>query len=103
MTNVQAMSQFVTSLNRTASEVMRTVYAMKLDEEPEDTHRYQPSGFINPLTLPEAKGYPSSRFPNLYGMVTDLELEILQDLHQGIFRVCAPRGHQTSIAPPPLQ
>ena len=27
MTNVQVMSQFVTSLNRTASEVMRTVYA----------------------------------------------------------------------------
>ena len=30
MTNVQVMSQFVTSLNRTASEVMRTVY----DREP---------------------------------------------------------------------
>ena len=29
MTNVQVMSQFVTSLNRTASEVMRTVYAME--------------------------------------------------------------------------
>ena len=29
MTNVQVMSQFVTSLNRTASEVMRTVYARK--------------------------------------------------------------------------
>ena len=27
MTNVQVMSQFLTSLNRTASEVMRTVYA----------------------------------------------------------------------------
>ena len=27
MTNVQVMSQFMTSLNRTASEVMRTVYA----------------------------------------------------------------------------
>ena len=27
MTNIQVMSQFVTSLNRTASEVMRTVYA----------------------------------------------------------------------------
>ena len=27
MTNVQGMSQFVTSLNRTVSEVMRTVYA----------------------------------------------------------------------------
>ena len=27
MTNVQVMSQFVTSLNRTASEVMRAVYA----------------------------------------------------------------------------
>ena len=30
MTNVQVMSQFVTSLNKTASEVMRTVY----DREP---------------------------------------------------------------------
>ena len=30
MTNVQVMSQFVTSLNRTASEVMRAVY----DKEP---------------------------------------------------------------------
>ena len=29
MTNVQVMSQFVTSLNRTASEVMRTVYEME--------------------------------------------------------------------------
>ena len=29
MTNVQVMSQFVTSFNRTASEVMRTVYAME--------------------------------------------------------------------------
>ena len=29
MTNVQVMTQFVTSLNRTASEVMRTVYARK--------------------------------------------------------------------------
>ena len=45
---------------------------MELDEEPEDTHGYQPSGFLNPLTLPEAKGYPSSRCPNLYGMVTHI-------------------------------
>ena len=45
---------------------------MELDEEPEDTHRYQPSGFLNPLTLQEAKGYPSSRFPNLYGMATHM-------------------------------
>ena len=45
---------------------------MELDDEPEDTHGYQPSGFLNPLTLPEAKGYPSSRFPNLYGMVTHM-------------------------------
>ena len=30
MTNVQVMSQFVTSLNRTASEVMRTAYDMQL-------------------------------------------------------------------------
>ena len=45
---------------------------MGLDEEPEDTQRYQPSGFLNPLTLPEVKGYPSSRFPNLYGMVTHI-------------------------------
>ena len=30
MTNVQVMSQFVTSLNRTASEVMRTVYDMEM-------------------------------------------------------------------------
>ena len=29
MTNVQVMTQFVTSLNRTASEVMRTVYTRK--------------------------------------------------------------------------
>ena len=29
MTNVQVMTQFVTSINRTASEVMRTVYARK--------------------------------------------------------------------------
>ena len=34
--------------------------SMELDEEPEDTHGYQPSGFLNLLTLPEAKGYPSS-------------------------------------------
>ena len=27
---------------------------------------------LNPLTLPEAKGSPSSRFPNLYGMVTHM-------------------------------
>ena len=33
---------------------------------------YQPSGFLNPLTLPEAKGYPYSGFPNLYGMVTHM-------------------------------
>ena len=46
--------------------------SMELDEEQEDTHGYQPSGFLNPLTLPEAKGYPSSRFPNLYGMVTHM-------------------------------
>ena len=45
---------------------------MELDEEPEDTHGYQPSGFLYPLTLPEVKGYPSSRFPNLYGMVTHI-------------------------------
>ena len=45
---------------------------MELDGEPEDTHGYQPSGFLNPLTLPEAKGYPSPRVPNLYGMVTHM-------------------------------
>ena len=26
---------------------------MKLDEEPEDTHGFPPSGFLNPLALPE--------------------------------------------------
>ena len=45
---------------------------MELDEAPEDTHRYQRSGLLNPLTLPEAKGYPFSIFPNLYGMVTHM-------------------------------
>ena len=27
--------------------------SMKLDEEPEDTHGFPPSGFLNPLALPE--------------------------------------------------
>ena len=45
---------------------------MELDEELEDTDGYQPTGFLNPLTVPETKGYPSSRFPNLYGMVTHM-------------------------------
>ena len=43
--------------------------------------------------LPKPKGNPSSSFSNLPGMVT----------HMGIFRVCAPPSHQTSITPPPLQ
>ena len=67
---------------------------MELDEEPEDAHGHQPSGFLNSMTLPKAKGYPSYRFPNLYGMVT--HIEILRDSHQGIFRVRAPPGHQRS-------
>ena len=41
MTNVQAMSQFVTSLNRTASDVMRTVY----NKEPFPTDAVQ---FVTP-------------------------------------------------------
>ena len=41
MTNVQVMAQFVTSLNRTASEVMRVVY----DKEPFPTDAVQ---FVTP-------------------------------------------------------
>ena len=43
MTNVQVMAQFVTSLNRTASEVMRMVY----DKEPFPTDAVQ---FVTPGT-----------------------------------------------------
>ena len=42
MTNVQVMAQFVTSLNRTASEVMRMVY----DKEPFPTDAVQ---FVTPV------------------------------------------------------
>ena len=56
----------------TGQQVDRWEISMALDEEPEDTHGYQPSGFLNPLTLLEAKGYPSSRLPNLYGMATHM-------------------------------
>ena len=45
MTNVQVMSQFVTSLNRTASEVMRTVY----DREPFPTDAVH---FVTPVRSP---------------------------------------------------
>ena len=58
MTNVQVMSQFVTSLNRTASEVMRAVY----DKEPFPTDavnfvtpgRRVRRGRHGPATLPMA-------------------------------------------------
>ena len=69
---------------------------MELDEEPEDTHGYQPSGFLNPLTLPEAKGYPSSRFPNLYGMVTHMGIhtgEFSEYVHHPVTRPASPLHH----------
>ena len=62
--------------------------SMELDEELEDTHRYPPSGFLNPLALPEPKGNPFSCFPNLHGMVTH------RDSHPGIFQ-----GTGTSRSP----
>ena len=40
-------------------------------------------------------------FPTCMEWLPTWELEILRDSHQGIFRVRAPPGHQTSIAPPP--
>ena len=77
---------------------------MELDEEPEDTHRYQPSGFLNPLTVPEeAKGYPFSRFPNLYGMVTHMGIRNPPRFTPGNFQnTCTTRSpdqhrHSTTI------
>ena len=35
----------------TGQQVDRWEISMELDEEPEDTHGYQPSGFLNQLTL----------------------------------------------------
>ena len=66
---------------------------MELDEEPEDTHGYQPSGFLNPLTLPEANGYPSSRFPNLYGIVTHMGIINPPGFTRGNFQsMCTSRS-----------
>ena len=89
----------------TGQQVDQWEISMELDEEPEDTHGYQPSGFLNPLTLPEAKGYPSSRFPNLHGMVTHIGIRNPTGFTPGNSQsMCsALPGHQTSIAPPPLQ
>ena len=40
-------------------------------------------------------------FPTCMEWLPTWELYILRDSHQTIFKVCAPPGHQTSIAPPP--
>ena len=49
MTNVQVMAQFVTSLNRTASEVMRVVY----DKEPFPTDAIQ---YVTPVRVESESG-----------------------------------------------
>ena len=43
--------------------------SMELDDEPEVTHGYPPSGFLNPLALPDPRGNPSSSLTHLPGMV----------------------------------
>ena len=62
MTNVQGMSQFVTSLNRTVSEVMRTVYAR--EPFPTDAVHFvtpgrqsPPCGTLNEITLKRIVGF----------------------------------------------
>ena len=65
---------------------------MELDEKPEDTHGCQPSGFLNPLTLPEAKGYLSSRVPNLDGMVTHMGIRNPPGFTPGNQSMCTTRS-----------
>ena len=60
--------------------------SMELDEEPEDTHQYPASGFLNPLVLSEPKGNPSSSFPNLPGIVTHLGIRPPPGIPPGIFQ-----------------
>ena len=82
--------------------------SMELDDEPEDTHMYPPSGFLNPLTLPEAKGYPYSRFPNLYGMATHMGILNPPGFTQGNFQsTCtsttrSPDQHRPSTTTVPM-
>ena len=75
MTNVQVMSQFVTSLNRTASEVMRTVY----DREPFPTSAVD---FVTPgRRVRRAAHYMAA----IYGLVAPYQCSGLSGTHLGLF------------------